>query len=112
MFSIGLSFGRPKSLRAPHLTFTSRSAVLFICIKSGSISRSSFSEDTEKTLLPETNGKSYNGQDYKSTAYQRGENINNEWYDLSNTELMDSRVSDAKDNEARRLQFIYLEAVG
>ena len=62
--------------------------------------------DTEKTLLPETNGKSYNGQDYKSTAYQRGENINNEWYDLSNTELMDSRVSDAKDNEARRLQVI------
>ena len=62
--------------------------------------------DTEKTLLPKVNGKSYNGHDYKSTAYQRGENINNEWYDLSSTDLMDARISDAKDNEARRLQVI------
>ena len=62
--------------------------------------------DTEKTLLPKVNGKSYNGHDYKSTAYQGGENINQEWYDLANTDLMDSNVSDAKDNEARRLQVI------
>ena len=62
--------------------------------------------DTEKTLIPRVNEKSYNGHDYKSTAYQRGENINNEWYDLANTDLMNANISDAKDNEARRLQVI------
>ena len=62
--------------------------------------------DTEKTLLPKVNEKSYNGHDYKSTAYQGGADLDQEWYDLGNTDLMDSNVSDAKDNEARRLQVI------
>ena len=48
----------------------------------------------------------YNGQDYKSTTYQPGYQVKNsegylinEWHDLS---IID-RVSDARDNEARRL---------
>ena len=62
--------------------------------------------DTEKTLLPRVNEKSYNGHDYKSTAYQQGENLDKEWYDLGNTDLLDANVSDARDNEARRLDVI------
>ncbi len=54
----------------------------------------------------------YSGADYKSTAYQAGfsdKNVDkdgyivNEWQDLSNAELNAARVSDARDNEARRL---------
>lgn len=67
--------------------------------------------DTEKTILPGNNEKSYNGQDYKSTAYHKGENINAEWLDLRNQDLMKSRVSDAKDNEARRLAVIQYSKV-
>lgn len=53
----------------------------------------------------------YNGQDYRSTIYQAGftsvdDNgyVNNEWHDLENIDLADTRVSDAKDSEARRLE--------
>ena len=53
----------------------------------------------------------YNGQDYKSTAYQIGFNndsdgdgyTDNEWHDLSNKDLAEANVSDSRDNEARRL---------
>ncbi len=53
----------------------------------------------------------YNGQDYKSTAYQIGFDndkdgdgyVDNEWHDLSNSSLSDLRVNDARDDEARRL---------
>lgn len=52
----------------------------------------------------------YNGQDYKSTAYQVGfatedsdGYLCNEWHDLTNADLAGTRVSDARDNEARRL---------
>ncbi len=63
--------------------------------------------DTEKTILPENNnGVSYNGQDYKSTAYQQGNNLDKEWYDLSDEKLNSTRMSDAKDNKGRRLDVI------
>ena len=60
----------------------------------------------ESTILPneKNNNISYNGQDYKSTAYNSGEDINAEWYDLSKDTNV--RISDAKDNEARRLEVI------
>lgn len=53
----------------------------------------------------------YNGQDYKSTAYQVGYDndsdddyyVDNEWHDLTNNKLTAERVSDARDSEARRL---------
>ena len=53
----------------------------------------------------------YNGQDYKTTAYQTGFSndsdgdglLDNEWHDLSNPTLADLRVSDVRDDEARRL---------
>ena len=53
----------------------------------------------------------YDGQDYKSTAYQIGFNndsdgdgyTDNEWHDLSNKDLAEANVSDSRDNEARRL---------
>lgn len=58
----------------------------------------------------------YNGQDYKTTTYQSGfESItdadgdgypDNEWHDLTNTELLEAKVSDAKDDEARRLDVV------
>lgn len=60
----------------------------------------------EKTLLTAKNDTSYNGQDYKSTAYWQGNNVNVEWYDLKSTYLNNTLLSDAKDNEARRLQVI------
>ncbi len=60
--------------------------------------------DSEKTIDPNKNGGiSYNGQDYKSTAYQQGNNLDNEWYNLSDDNLNNTRMSDAKDNQARRL---------
>lgn len=62
--------------------------------------------DSEKTILPSKNNISYNGQDYKSTVYLQGEDINREWYDLGSTYLNDTLMSDAKDNEARRLAVI------
>lgn len=53
----------------------------------------------------------YNGQDYKTTAYQIGFDndadndgyVDNEWHDIENSQLNDLRVNDARDNEARRL---------
>lgn len=53
----------------------------------------------------------YNGQDYKSTAYQVGFDndrdkdglVDNEWHNLSDSSLQDLRVSDVRDIEARRL---------
>ena len=62
--------------------------------------------DTEKTALASKNKVSYNGQDYKSTAYHEGNDINAEWYDLSSTYLNNNPLSDAKDNETRRLEVI------
>ena len=52
------------------------------------------------------NRVSYNGQDYKSTTYQQGTNINEEWYDLSNATQNETRMSDAKDDLRRRLEVI------
>ena len=50
----------------------------------------------------------YNGHDYKSTTYQKGNSskdsegyLNNEWHDLN---LDGERISDARDNESRRLE--------
>lgn len=60
--------------------------------------------DTTKTVLTGKNDKSYNGQDYKSTTYWEGNNIYSEWYDLSSSYLNNTALSDAKDNEARRLE--------
>ena len=61
----------------------------------------------DSTVLPEKNdGVSYNGHDYKSTTYQLGQNLETEWYDLSRADLNDTRMSDAKDNEKRRLDVI------
>lgn len=55
----------------------------------------------------------YNGQDYKATIYQAGfaqtdsnGYISNRDHDLTNQGLMDARVSDARDSEARRLEII------
>lgn len=68
--------------------------------------------DTVKTILTTNNGGkndiSYNGQDYKSTAYQTGMNLEQEWYDLGSQNLNDEsiRISDARDNELRRLNVI------
>lgn len=53
----------------------------------------------------------YNGQDYKTTAYQIGFDndknadgyLDNEWHDITNSQLGDLRVNDARDDEARRL---------
>ena len=56
--------------------------------------------DTTKTV------KKYNGQDYKSTTYWGGEDINNEWYNFSSTRLSDNLYSDAKDNADRRKEVI------
>lgn len=55
----------------------------------------------------------YNGQDYKNTAYQVGmknENgestLNNEWHDLKDETLANSRVSDARDYELQRMKVV------
>lgn len=55
----------------------------------------------------------YNGQDYKSTIYQAGFDntsdegyLNNVWHDFTNGELKDKRVSDARDDELRRLEVV------
>ncbi len=71
--------------------------------------------DTPKTYLAEgyensegegKNDVSYNGQDYKSTTYNMGYDVNNKWYDLSNWLNIDRRISDAKDDQTRRLKVI------
>ncbi len=62
--------------------------------------------DTQKTILTGRNETSYNGQDYKSTVYLQGEDINREWYDLGSEYLNNTKMSDARDNEARRLSVI------
>lgn len=71
--------------------------------------------DTPKTYLAEgsenyegegQNQASFNGQDYKSTTYQMGVNINRKWYDLSNLLRNEQRMSDAKDDQTRRLKVI------
>ena len=62
--------------------------------------------DTTRTVLTGKNNTSYNGQDYKSTVYLQGENINREWYDLGSAYLSNTPMSDAKDNEARRIDVI------
>lgn len=55
----------------------------------------------------------YNGQDFKTTIYQTGfvqtnsnGNVTNKVHDLSNTGLENTRVSDVRDSEARRLEII------
>ena len=54
----------------------------------------------------------YNGQDYKSTVYQKGfvagdaAMLTNEWHDLNNEGLLAAKVNDARDNEAQRLDVI------
>lgn len=48
------------------------------------------------------NKVSYNGQDYKSTTYQLGSNVNRKWYDLADYNQMETLMSDAKDDETRR----------
>lgn len=55
----------------------------------------------------------YNGQDYKATIYQNGfaqldgnGYVSNRYHDLANQGLADTRVSDARDSEARRLEVI------
>lgn len=64
--------------------------------------------DTQKTIVPKdtNNNTSYNGQDYKSTVYLQGEDINREWYDLGSTYLNNTLMSDAKDNQDRRIAVI------
>ena len=75
--------------------------------------------DTERTYLNDTevpytgeyagigdNPVSYNGQDYKSTAYQEGQNLYQEWYNLSDTRQNNKLMSDAKDDETRRKKVI------
>ncbi|MBQ9297619.1 MAG: hypothetical protein IJ223_01050 [Clostridia bacterium] len=49
---------------------------------------------------------SYNGHDYKSTAYWKGYNkdYTEEWYDLGSDYLNQTPISDARDNEARRVE--------
>ena len=79
--------------------------------------------DTERTYLNDTdvdyaggnagigqNPVSYNGQDYKSTTYQEGQNLNVEWYDLSNDWNNDKFMSDAKDDVTRRYKVIEYSA--
>lgn len=67
--------------------------------------------DTYKTYLAKgsensqgegRNEASYNGHDYKSTAYQRGNNLDAKWYDLSNSNMDSKLYSDAKDDSTRR----------
>ena len=68
--------------------------------------------DTAKTYLAKgsknsdgiegQNETSYNGQDYKSTAYLDGTRINEAWYNLSSALAQSTLASDAKDNVTRR----------
>ena len=76
----------------------------------------------DNTLVPESpleNGNiKYSGQDYKSTTYQVGtiagvDNdanndgyTDNEWHNLDSSALSEVRVSDARDDESRRLEVI------
>lgn len=67
------------------------------------------SSDGENTQIGQ-NPVSYNGQDYKSTAYQEGRNINEKWYDLNNNTQNDELISDAKDDATRRKKVIAYSA--
>ena len=67
--------------------------------------------DTYKTYLADgsenaqgegRNDASFNGHDYKSTAYQKGNNLYAEWYDLNNSNMDSKLYSDAKDDSTRR----------
>lgn len=67
--------------------------------------------DTYKTYLAEgsenaegegRNEASYNGHDYKTTAYQKGNNLYSTWYDLNNVTQNNKLYSDAKDDSTRR----------
>ena len=61
----------------------------------------------ERTINPDmNNGKSYNGQDYKSTVYLQGEDVGREWYDVNSDYLNKTLLSDAKDREDRRMEVI------
>ncbi len=71
--------------------------------------------DTYKTYLASgtengqgegRNEASFNGQDYKSTAYQKGNNLNAIWFDLRNAYPDSKLYSDAKDNSDRRKEVI------
>ncbi len=57
------------------------------------------SENSEGEGLNEA---SYNGHDYKSTAYLKGNNLYAKWYDLSGFDKEDKLYSDAKDDTTRR----------
>lgn len=55
----------------------------------------------------------YNGQDHKTTVYQTGHAsvdgnnyLNNEYHNLDSREIADKGLSDARDNESRRLELI------
>jgi hypothetical protein len=63
----------------------------------------------------------YNGQDFKTTAYQSGFEtitdsnsdgyVDNEWHNLENDDLANARVSDARDSETRRLEITALSRI-
>ena len=59
----------------------------------------------ERTIDPKrnTSGKSYNGQDFKSTVYLLGDNVDREWYDLNDDVLRGNPLSAAKDIESNRI---------
>ena len=62
---------------------------------------------------PEDEPVIYNGQDYKSARYQAGYEkldnegyLSNEWHNLENSDLKADRVSDAYDDELRRMEVV------
>ena len=79
-----------------------------------------YTSNYDEDIVDSSNGQNivstpavYNGQDYKSTTYQKGFTsttpdgyVNNEWHDLANGQLAAARVSDARDSESRRLEVI------
>lgn len=60
-------------------------------------------DDSENTEGQGENKTSYNGEDYKSTAYLKGNNLYAKWYDLSGFDKDDKLYSDAKDDSDRRI---------
>lgn len=60
-------------------------------------------DDSENTEGQGENKTSYNGEDYKSTAYLKGNNLYAKWYDLSGFDKDDKLYSDAKDDSGRRI---------
>ena len=85
---------------------TSRGKYQFINYVAGNYVVRFIYGDTEKTVAKGKNTKPYNGHDYKSTAYQGGNYVNEEWYRLSDELVNNLHLSDAKDNEQRRLDVI------